>query len=153
MSAEKKDITSDIIQSLAERNKCSYNIAELALHVASNDTKIKLIYPIHPVRSDLIISRVALLIHLFKKYVISKQINTEGLTRTPLSDIMNHINNIINACPAEYTRDQIFDKLKSLPRPQTGGKMKKSRQQTGGKMKKSRKKLSKQLSKKNRSRS
>jgi hypothetical protein len=142
MSAEKKDITSDIIQSLATRNKCSYTIAELALHVASNDTKIKLIYPIHPVRSDLIISRVALLIHLFKKYVISKQINTEGLTRTPLSDIMNHINNIINACPAEYTRDQIFDKLKSLPRPQTGGKMKKSR-----------KKLSKQHSKKNRSRS
>lgn len=142
MSTEKKDITSDIIRSLAEINKSSYTIAEIALHVASNDTKIKLIYPIHPVRSDLIISRVALLIHLFKKYVISKQINVEGLTRTPMSDIMNHINNIINACPAEYTRDQIFDKLKSLPRPQTGGKMKKSR-----------KKLSKQLSKKNRSRS
>ena len=142
MSAEKKDITSNIIQSLAERNNCSYTIAELALSVASNDTKIKLIYPIHPVRSDVIISRVALLIDLFKKYVVNKQINAEGLTRTPMSDIINHINNIINACPVEYTRDQIFDKLKSLPRPQTGGKMKKSR-----------KKLSKQLSKKNRSRS
>lgn len=146
MSTEKKDITSDIIRSLAEINKSSYTIAEIALHVASNDTKIKLIYPIHPVRSDLIISRVALLIHLFKKYVISKQINVEGLTRTPMSDIMNHINNIINSSPAEYTRDQIFDRLTSLPRPQTGGKIKKSRKQLS-------KQLSKKNSKKNRSRS
>ena len=142
MSTEKKDITSDIIQSFAVRNNCSYTIAEIALHVASNDTKIKLIYPIHPVRSDVIISRIALLIHLFKKYVISKQINVEGLTRTPMSDIMNHINNIINSSPAEYKRDQIFDRLTSLPRPQTGGKIKKSRKQ-----------LSKKNRKKNRSRS